>query len=281
MSTSTGIALPSAQHPIALSARSRWPLLRIAVVCWFGVAVIGQLIFAAYVVAVYGGAVAAGQMGLMNRVTPRGWIPGETLGNLVFGSHVLFTVVVVLGGLIQLLPPLRRRAPVLHRWNGRLVLLLAVVLSVGGLVMLLTRGTVGGFWQQAGTGLNGLVIAVCAAMAWRHARGRRFDLHRRWALRLFLSISGVWFFRVGLMAWLMIFRAPVGFDPKTFSGPFLTALAFAQFLLPLAVLELVLLAQTRPWVVLQRATALLLIVLTGLMALGIAGATMGLWLPRM
>jgi Predicted membrane protein (DUF2306) len=282
MSTLTGVAARNAIRPTALPASARrWPWLKIAVSCWFGVAVLGQLIFAAYVVALYGGAVAAGQMAQWNRVTLRGWVPGDTAGNVVFGTHVLFTVLVLLGGLIQLLPPLRRRAPTLHRWNGRVYLLLALLLSVGGMVMLLTRGTVGGLWQQVGTAVNGLVIAICAAMAWRHARARRFDLHRRWALRLFPNVSGVWFFRIGLMAWLLIFRAPVGFDPKTFSGPFLTALAFGQFLVPLAVLELVFRAQSSPSPALRHMTAALLMVLTGLTALGIVAATLGMWLPRL
>ena len=163
MSTLTSIAVPTSDRPRASSGSSRrWPLLRVAVVSWFAVAILGQLIFAAYVVALYGGAVAAGQMGQWNRVTPRAWIPGETLGNVVFGSHVLFTVVVVLGGLIQLLPPLRRRAPVLHRWNGRAYLLLAMVLSVGGLVMVIFMRPVQHLHGRGRTG----------ELQWRGSRGR-------------------------------------------------------------------------------------------------------------
>lgn len=268
-------ALPSGR------TRRRWSALQVAVAAWFGVAMLGQLIFAAYVLSLYGGGVLAGQLAQWNRATPRGWVPGETLGNVVFGAHLVFTVAIVAGGLIQLLPPLRRRAPALHRWNGRLYLAAAALLALGGIVMLLTRGTVGGVWQQIATGVNGVVILVCAAMALRCARARHLAAHRRWALRLFLAVSGVWFFRIGLMAWLLIFRAPVGFDPKTFSGPFLTVLAFAQFVLPLLVLELVLRAQAAGRPALRHATAALVFVLTALTAVGIAGATMGMWLPRM
>ena len=35
---------------------------------------------------------------------------------------------------------------------------------------------------------------------------------------------------VGLMFWLVLHRAPVGFDIKTFTGPFLTFLTFGQYL---------------------------------------------------
>jgi hypothetical protein len=44
----------------------------------------------------------------------------------------------------------------------------------------------------------------------------------------------VWFFRLGLTLWLLVHQAPVGFDPKTFSGPFLIVLTLAQSLVPAA-----------------------------------------------
>ena len=248
---------------------------------WFAVALTGQVLFALYVLLLYGAALLRGQAERWNAVTPRGYVPGDSLGNLIFGAHVLFTVVVVFGALVQLTPALRRHAPALHRWNGRVYLLSAVVLAVGGIVLLTTRGTVGGLWQQLGTALNGVVVIACAAMAWHHARGRRFDVHRRWALRLFMVVSGVWFFRVGLMAWLLSWRAPVGFDAKSFSGPFLTTLAFAQFLLPLAMLELVWRVQASRDRRLHIATAGLVFMLTALTALGIVGASLMMWWPKL
>lgn len=264
------------------SGRRTAALLRAALAGWMGVTLVGQLVFGAYVVALYGGALAAGELQRWNTVTPRGHLPGEPWGNLVFGTHLAFTVVVVLGGLVQLLPPLRRRAPTLHRWNGRIYLGCAVLLAVGGVVLMLSRGTVGSAWQQAGTALNGAVILGCAAMAWRHARAGRTAAHRRWALRLFLAVSGVWFFRVGLMAWLLLNRAPVGFDPGTFTGPLLVVLAHAQYLLPLAVLELVFRAQSPgAGAGLQAATAALVAVLTLLTGIGIAGATAMMWWPHL
>ncbi len=267
-------ALPQAPAGVRRTA------LQWAVSAWLAVAIVGQLIFAGYVAALYGGSALSGRLERWNAVTPRGWRADDLLGNLVFGSHVLLTVIIVIGGLIQLLPVLRRRSPWLHRWNGRLYVVAAVVLALGGVAMILTRGTVGGIWQQVGTAVNGLAILVCAAMAWQYARARNFVQHRRWALRLFLCVSGVFFFRIGLMAWLGVFQAPVGFDPKSFSGPFLTALAFGQFLLPLVVLELVFHAQgtARPGV--RAATTLLVGALTLMTAFGIAMATMGMWMPR-
>jgi hypothetical protein len=60
-----------------------------------------------------------------------------------------------------------------------------------------------------------------------------------------MVVNGVWFFRVGLMLWLVLNNGPVGFDPKTFRGPFLDFWSFADYLLPLAVLEVYLRTQDR------------------------------------
>jgi hypothetical protein len=93
--------------------------------------------------------------------------------------------------------------------------------------------------------------------------------------------SGVWFFRVGLMLWLFIHKAPVGFDPETFRGPFLTFLGFAQYLLPLAVLEIYFWARDRAGALVKSITAGGVFVLTVAMGVGIFTATMGMWLPRL
>jgi len=73
----------------------------------------------------------------------------------------------------------------------------------------------------------------------------------------------------------MINRGPVGFDPRTFQGPFLEFLSFAQYLLPLAVLELYLFAQSRGSPAIRYMTAATLMVLTAAVAVGIFAYTMG------
>jgi hypothetical protein len=255
--------------------------LKAAAAFWYVVAVLGQLMFVAYVIGFYGRAAARGEFATWNKVLPHGYVPGDTFGNLVVSLHLAFTTVVIVGGALQLLPIVRRLAPRFHRWNGRVYLSAALIMSVGGLVMVATRGAVGGVAQHVAISLNGLLILGCAALAYRYARARRFDVHRRWALRLFLAVSGVWFFRIGLMAWIVVNQGPVGFDPKTFQGPFLTFLAFAQYLLPLAVLELYFRAQASAGALHRFAVAAMLFVLTLVTATGIVAASMIMWLPRL
>jgi len=255
--------------------------LRASAGLWWAVALCGQLLFAAYVAMFYGGALLQGEPSRWNQVLPHGHMAGQPWGNAAVGVHLALTVLIILSGALQLLPQLRSRAPALHRWNGRLYLLGACIVSLSGLFMVWTRGAVGGLSQHIAISLNGLLILLCAGLVLREALARRFASHRRWALRLFLLVSGVWFFRIGLMAWLLLHRAPVGFDPKTFQGPFLTALAFAQFLLPLLVLELYLRSRDGASVAGRYAMAGALLLLSLLTAAGVFGAALMMWLPRM
>lgn len=261
-----------------LATAQRW--LGWSATGWASVAAIGQWLFVVYILGFYLRTLLMGDMTAWNKVLPEGHVPGDVVGNLAVMVHILLAAVVTGGGAVQLVPVIRRRWPRLHRWNGR-IYLTAVVLVVGaGVYMTLSRE--GGLdVMRMGILLNAVVVLACAAMALRHALARRIDLHRRWALRLFLAASAVWFFRIGLMAWLITNGGPVGFDPKTFTGPFLVFLSYAQTLLPLAVLEAYLRACDGRSVVAKRVMSVGLVGLTMLTGLGIFGASMMLWLPRL
>ena len=126
--------------------------------------------------------------------------------------------------------------------------------------------------------IRALIIAF-AAIAVRFAMKRRIDKHRRWAMRLFMVVSAVWFFRIGLMFWFMT-TGGIGIDAKTFEGPFLTFMYFAQMALPLAVLQAYFNAQDGKAPGAKYAAAILVLFCTGITAAGIFAAAMGMWLPR-
>lgn len=258
------------------------PALRASAAFWLGMAVIGQFIFATYVLGFYGRTAIQGHPELWNKVLSPGYVAGDTAGNVTLAAHLLCAVVVTLGGALQLLPVIRRRWPRFHRWNGRLFLLSAIVASTAGLLMVWTRPSAGGdLSQNIGISLSALLIFAFAGLALRHALARQFDIHRRWAIRLFLVVNTGWFFRVGLMLWIITNRGSAGFDPKTFTGPFLTFLSFADYLLPLAVLEIYFRAQVSREAGTQFATAFGILVLTLAMGLGVAAATAILWVPHL
>jgi uncharacterized membrane protein/outer membrane protein assembly factor BamD (BamD/ComL family) len=254
--------------------------LKAAARFWFVVAVIGQSVFAFAVASFYGLTALRGDFHGWSRFISRGYIHGDTMGNFAVAMHVTSAVMIMLAGALQLIPQIRSRFPAFHRWNGRIYMLAAVAIGTAGLYMTWIRGSVGDISQHIGGSLGAILIWLCVAMALRHAMARDFKTHRRWALRLFLVASAAWFFRLAFFLSFLVFKGPFGFDPTTFRGPFLTFMSFAQYLFPLAVLEIYLRAQDRPGALRRMATAGILFALTLAMGAGIFAVTMAIWLPQ-
>jgi len=252
--------------------------LKVAARFWFGVTVIGQLVFAFAVASFYSLTALRGDY--HGWKFTNGFVPGVTAGNWAVAMHLASAAVIMLAGAAQLVPQVRSRFPVFHRWNGRIYIMAAVGLSAAGLYMVWIRGSVGDTTQHVASTLNAILIWLFAGLALRYAMARDFKTHRRWALRLFLVVSGSWFYRIGLFLTFLIFKGPVGFDPVTFNGPLISFMAFANFLFPLTVLEIYFLAQNRPGAGRRMATAGLLFVLTLAMVAGLFGVTASVWVPQ-
>ena len=263
----------------------RWQLssvanttLKVAARSWFVVTVVGQLFFAFAIASFYTLTALRGDYHGWNFT--HGFVPGVTKGNWAVVMHVASAAAIMLAGAAQLVPQIRSRFPIFHRWNGRIYMLAAVTLSLAGLYMTWFRGSVGDLPQHLGGTLNAILMWLFAAMALRYAMARDFKTHRRWALRLFLVVSGSWFYRIGFFLAIVLNKGPFGFDPSTFTGPFPTFMSFANYLFPLAILEIYLRAQDRPGALRRMATAGLLFVLTLVMAGGLLAVTMAIWVPQ-
>src|ERR1700761_5145904 len=247
---------------------------------WFIICVLGQIIFAFTVASFYGLTAARGNWQQWNKNMTHGYSPDHPMGNLVVTIHLVSAVVILLSGAAQLVPWVRRRAPRLHRWNGRLYMLTAFTVSLAGLYMLWFRGAVGDLVQHLGQSLDAILIMLFAVLALRYALARDFKAHRRWSLRLFMAVSASLFIRSGLFLTLMVNHGPFGFDAATFRGPFLTFLLFGQYLVPLAVLEVYLRTQERAGVAGRFAMAGILFTLTLMLGAGIAVVAMASFFPN-
>lgn len=267
--------MPAPSPSLPLASR----LLRWAGAAWFVAAVVGQAAFIVFILAFYGLRTATGNFaGWNDKPLIDGYVAGDDLGNLVFIAHVLMAAVVTLGGLMQLWPALRRRLPRLHRWTGRAFLVVAVFMALSGAWLTLVRGT----WLSEVSAVailgDAVLILVFAALAWRRALQRRFEAHRVWAMRAFMAVSGVWFLRVGLMAWIILWQGPVGIT-ETLSGPVDIILVFGSYLIPLAVLELYLAAGRSPRIALKIAAAALVSLAALYTAVGVFGTVAFMWGP--
>jgi tetratricopeptide (TPR) repeat protein len=247
---------------------------------WFGVTIASQLLFAAYIMLFFGLSAMHGHLGDRARLGNHGYVAGDVPGNIAAGVHIVFAALLNLSGALQLVPALRARAPGVHRWNGRAFIGGAVLVSLAGSYMIWIRGSVGDLSQHLASTLDALLIFLCAALALRNALARNFAAHRRWALRLFMVLSAVWFFRLGLFLWIVVNHGPAGFDSTSFTGPALTISAFGSFLLPLAVLEIYLGAERGRGGTLGRfAAAALVFVATIAMVGGTLAVAAAAWLP--
>jgi hypothetical protein len=246
---------------------------------WFLAAAAGQLVFLYYIVLFYGPSTLSGnyQEWTKNHALLKGYVPGDTIGNLTFGAHALLAAYVTFGGLLQIVPRVRAWAPRLHRWNGRIFIVTAIGLSLTGFYMVWVRGaTTNGIGSIAVSG-DGVLIIAFAAIAWVKALKRDFASHRRWALRTWIVANGQWFFRVGIFGWILLNQGPVGLGDDL-DGPVAIFLSFGCYLVPLAMLELYFRAQTASPKT-RTAMGAGLSIAALLVAVGTFGAWMMIWQP--
>ncbi|MEO5596100.1 MAG: DUF2306 domain-containing protein [Lysobacteraceae bacterium] len=263
----------------ALSLQATTPLLYWTARAWFISALTSQWLFAIYVgwtlvrPLLDGNAVSVDNTRLIT-----GHVAGDTAGNAMLLGHVLAAAIINGIGLLQLVPALRRRFPAWHRWAGRTFMVLSLLAAVSGFYMVWIRGSRLSDVSAAAISLNGLLILIAVAMAWRLAMQRRFAEHRHWAIRAFLLISGVWMLRLGLMTWVIINHGPNGNTPHL-DGGFDSFWVFGCYLAPLAIAELYFRAE-KSGLALQFTAAATLAASTALTLLGTFGAFTFMWLPH-
>ena len=251
-----------------------------AAAAWFAVAALGQLLFVIYLSGFYGTSALRGQFAdwSAHRNVIDAYVAGDLVGNIQFGVHVLMAVILTAGGVIQLWPALRQRFRAVHRWNGRLYLLAAVVAAVGGLWLSWVRGSRLDLASALGVSLNGVLILWFAWQVLQAALSRRFGDHEAWAVRLFLAVSGVWMLRVGMMAYGLIGIGALGL-PRETGQLFFQIWSFGSYLVPLAIYQLYRMVRAGPNDGARSVMTVTLAVLTLLMAAGIAGAASMMWYP--
>jgi uncharacterized membrane protein len=110
----------------------------------------------------------------------------------VFAHYPVLTLIHIVPGLLfMILGPLqfnsgiRARHPEWHRWNGRVLVSLSLVIGVSALVMSFGMPAIGGFNQAAATTLFATFFLFALGKAFRHIRRREIALHREWMIRAF------------------------------------------------------------------------------------------------
>jgi Predicted membrane protein (DUF2306) len=252
--------------------------LKTSAALWFAVAALGQWVFAIYIVLQYG-AVLWGDWAPLREFMPVGAVDGDHVGNAALIGHLFIAFTITIGGTLQLMPFVRNAAPVFHRWNGRVYILTAFASSIAGLYMVWTRDGIGTIVNDIAISIDALLIMAFAVLAVRTAMRRDFDVHNRWAVRLFLVVSGVWFMRVMYGFAIMAAQGKPPGVGDNMDGPLDVFVAFGCYLLPLAIAELYFRAK-RGGALGKTVMSVVLIGAAGATALGAFGAAMIMWLPR-
>lgn len=248
---------------------------------WFTIAAIGQLGFVGFITAFYYTRTFSGDFAAWNdKALIDGFKEGDDTGNMMFAIHVVLAAMMTITGLLQLIPHIRSRAPMVHRMSGRIFVLLACLLALGGLWLAWVRGTQLSSFNALAISLNGVLILAFAAPTVAYAVRRNIALHQRWAMRFFLVASGVWFVRVGIMGWQTIAQGPVGMN-GTMTGPADLAITFGSYLVPLAIYEAYHRARSSSSDAFKASAATLVFAATLVTAIGVHGTIFDMWLPRL
>jgi uncharacterized membrane protein len=214
----------------------RWSAIGLVAASWISAACFGL-----YIVAFYLGAIPAGRMQQWNDNLPGLYEKTNVLSQGAMTAHLAAGAIVLMLGPIQLIARVRNRWPALHRWLGRVYVIASAAAGAGGLAFIFSKGTIGGGPMNAGFGLYGALMLIASLQAWRYARARRFDIHRRWAVRLFALTIGSWLYRMDYGFWLIAMHR-IGHN-EGFTGPFDVVMSFFFYLPNLAVAEAYLRAQ--------------------------------------
>lgn len=210
---------------------------------WVGIALIGQWLFALYIIVLYALPTLFGNTELTLSLMLGKGVSGESkTDTFVFFTHIVPASLMALSGLLQLFPSVRRSYPTFHRYNGRMFFILGLSGAITGMYLSFSNHPSIFEIGALGVRINGLLIPVAIGFAWYFAVNKNFKAHQRFAIHSFLLINGVWTFRLYLFGWYMLNQGPNG-NTDTLDGPADIAISFACYFAPMVIAEMIFWAQ--------------------------------------
>lgn len=267
----TKIVLPELNADSALNA---------TVKSWVAVLFIGQWMFALYIFILYALPAIFGSPELIAKLSPASGMKKDIGGDInVMFLHILPAVIMAMSGLLQLIPDIRKRYPIFHRWNGRVFFVLGIAGAFTGMYLSWVAGLRLSDIGAMGVSFNGMLIPIFIALAWYTAVAKRFAAHQRFAIHSFILVNGVWFFRLYLMGWYIVNQGANG-NSKNLDGPADIAISFLCYLLPMAIAELVFYAKRTQHAAVKWGVSAFAIMGLLFTLIGVGAAGLLMWLPR-
>lgn len=137
---------------------------------------------------------------------------------------------------LQLVAPIRRNWPGLHRWMGRIMVGLGLFTAFGGIVYAVRHGTTGGPFMDLSTSVYGVLMLWAAVQTYRLGRTKRWPQHRRWGWRFTVLVIASWLYRMHYVVWDRL-TGGLWVTPDM-TGPFDRFQAWAFYLSYAAMLEI-------------------------------------------
>lgn len=163
--------------------------------------------------------------------------PGDRAASAALFLHMALGGAATLLVPVQILGPVRRRWPDLHRASGYAIAGAGLVAALGGLFYIARQGTIGGPEMSAGFAVYGVLMLGAALQAVRFARARDWARHRAWALRLAVLVLASWAYRLHYVLWYLA-TGGLWSDTATHLGGFDRVQNWAFYLPYLLALEL-------------------------------------------
>lgn len=260
-------------------------LVKVAVllVRWTGILLVTTVwvsagLFGLYILAFYASALFSGHLEKWNNVLPGLYQQGNSNATTGIGLHFAAGGIILILGSIQLIEAIRVRYSAFHRWIGRIYVTASLLAAIGGLVFILIKGTIGGTVMDIGFSLYGLLMLLAGIETFRHARSRRIEKHRAWALRLYALAIGSWLYRMDYGFWLLL--ADGAGHLKNFEGPFDRVMDFFFYLPNLLVAEVFIRARNyKTSLVINLLSAFMLLLMTTFLVIGTYYFTRFYWGP--
>jgi uncharacterized membrane protein len=104
--------------------------------------------------------------------------------------HRLGGTLYMVMGVLQFNKTFRARRPQVHRWVGRVFILLSFAAAISGMTMAYTHG-MAGIVELVPSVVFGALMILATARAYLYARKREFAQHREWMIRSFSIGLGV------------------------------------------------------------------------------------------
>jgi len=259
--------------PILAQRALAWSIRLISALVWTS-----TLLFGLYILAFYAVPFFQQDMHSWNATLNNLYSEDTSTATAGIGLHFMAGGLILIFGCVQLMGSVRARFPLLHHWLGRIYVTAALLTAIGGLVFVVSKGTIGGWVMDLGFGLYGVLMIVCAVMTIRLAMAKQFVDHRRWALRLFALAVGSWLYRMDYGFWYLL-TDNAGHN-ETFTGPFDYVMDFFFFIPNLLVVEIILRAPIAAWrPVMLWCFSGVLVVASGFVILGTYAFTTLYWGP--